>query len=130
MTASFRFRAGLFVLLLSAMAPALRLLGSEARKFYRAEDPDEITAYERSLSKAKDILPPRGVVGYATGRDEDGRGLYLTQYSLAPRHVVKGNGAPFVIGSFSAHDGDERQGQSVLVLKAGALAVFQSETQE
>ncbi len=60
-------------------------------------------AMEERLSELKDILPPRGVVGYISNVESWGyweARCVLTQYVLAPVVVERGAERELVIGNF------------------------------
>jgi hypothetical protein len=83
---------------------------------------DEISHYEARFRLLKSALPPRGVVGYLSEPwrpplDVDwARGLYLTEYALAPLIVVDSTAPALVIGNFRSAGPDRNILDPTLVL--------------
>lgn len=71
--------------------------------------PDRVSRHEVRLADLREVLPARGVVGYATdGRVGQGfanldalQDYFMTQYSLAPIIVLSNLEADLIVGNFS-----------------------------
>lgn len=69
---------------------------------------DRITLYEKRFDDLKKILPPHGVVGYISDKQNEGNhgnvgalsDYFLAQYALSPVIVIRSPGYPLVVGNF------------------------------
>jgi hypothetical protein len=101
-----RVRAGLVLLLLYVGVSDARWLYRAVRGALDARRVDPITRYELRFNALKRVLPPRGVVGYASGLppeefvSEDFKRFLLTEYALAPLVIVDDTTPELVIGNF------------------------------
>jgi GT2 family glycosyltransferase len=109
-------RIAFVLLVLFAVASSVRLLARAFRSLPAVARPDEITSYEARFGQLREILPPRARVGYVTDRQPQGvegdegprlafKRYLLTQYALLPAIVLPDDGAPLVVGNFSAANG-------------------------
>jgi hypothetical protein len=96
-----RVRLGTGLIALLALVSTL----GQFAKDWKAFDPrqignDGITLYENRFDRLKNLLPPRGVIGYTSDTEAYNIEFYLTQYALAPVIVDPKLGHPLVVGNF------------------------------
>src|SRR5215210_4995173 len=99
---STRVKAGIIVIVLVALLSNYQLIRGWIEFDLGFVGRDDITAFEKRFEPVKTTLPEHAVVGY-TGvgyigtEPEYFRQLFLTQYTLTPRTIVKNSSQEFVL---------------------------------
>lgn len=110
-----RAKAGVALLVLLAIASAVRVVG-EARRFYASQEsataneriPPRAILYEQRFESVREALPPGAIAGYVTDKQQGDRLLepvalqefFLAQYALAPTILILGTAPSTVVGNF------------------------------
>ena len=104
---SIRAGAGLILLLSFALWTGMRLVRDVARRGPDARKQEILQDWnEHRLARMRSALPPRGVVGFASGGPHGEKTeRYLLQYVLAPIVVVPEHDRDLVIGTFDPATG-------------------------
>jgi hypothetical protein len=99
-----RVQVGIGVLILFVLVTNIVLVKDAHRRLLESKDRDPIMLYEKRYAELRQVLKPRGVVGYFTdaGPESEGyvRNFYLTQYELAPVIVTTDTDRQWVVGNF------------------------------
>jgi hypothetical protein len=99
---SIRIKAALVIIVIFALAANIKLLAEWIEPDLDFVGRDDITLFEKRFEPVKKRMPEHTVVGYTIaghkdGSDEDLRQRFLTQYTLAPRTVVKSPSQEYVV---------------------------------
>ena len=97
-----RVKAGVIAITLLALLSNYQLLKGWIEFDLSFVGGDDVTSFEKRFEPVKTTLPEHAIVGYrlieSPGTSPDDlRQLYLTQYTLTPRTVVKGSQQDFVL---------------------------------
>jgi hypothetical protein len=102
-----KVKIGILLIVSIMLAQSYSLFGREAGKYSRSDMSENrfVNIRERQFAALRAILPPKGIIGYASdARPEDmGREYFLIQYALAPLVVVNsdsGVSPEYVVGVF------------------------------
>jgi hypothetical protein len=99
---SIRIKAALVIIVIFALAANIKLLAEWIEPNLDFVGRDDITLFEKRFEPVKKRMPEHALVGYTIvghkdGSDEDLRQRYLTQYTLAPRTIIKSTSQEYVI---------------------------------
>ena len=119
---STRVRVGIVLILFFALLSSYQLLALNVRFDLSFVGRDEVTENEKRFDRVREVLPPRGVVGYwpngvettyeqlLFGNATDLQHWFLTQYALAPLIVSPTPRHNLIIGNCRSYVGFELLG--------------------
>ena len=120
---SIRVKFGILLIVFFALLSSYQLLALNVRFDFTFVGRDEITENEKRFERIREVLPPRGIIGYWPNGEEttyeqllfgnaaDLQHWFLTQYALAPVIVSPTPGHNLIIGTYRSYVGFELLGQ-------------------